>query len=196
MVSLALIAAAACALAAMLILVSQDWRWTIAALATLYPAVFWLVNESWPSEMALVKIVAGWMATAIIAATVSSERRDATAPEPGPSGAAFRLLAGGFILLLVVSLIPAALEFLPSATPEQAGGGLVLLSIGLLVLGLTGDSLRIIIGLLCVFAGFEVFYSTIENSVLVAGLLAAVNLGMALLGSYLVQISRSGPVPE
>lgn len=187
---IALSAAAFCVLAALVILVSRDWRWTIAALGLLYPAVFILVNESWSTEMALVKLVAGWMSTAVIAATIGSVRERDGQLDSGPSGRMFRLLAGGFILLLVAALLPEALLFIPATSSAQAAGGLILLVIGLLLLGLTGDPLRVIVGLLVVFAGFEIFYSAVESSVLVAGLLAAVNLALAMLGSYLVQYSR------
>ena len=41
------------------------------------------------------------------------------------------------------------------------------------------------IGLLTFLSGFEILYAALENSVLVAGLLAAINLGLALVGAYL-----------
>jgi hypothetical protein len=42
------------------------------------------------------------------------------------------------------------------------------------------------VGLLTVIAGFEVIYAAIETSVLVAGLLGVVNLGLALTGAYVL----------
>jgi hypothetical protein len=46
--------------------------------------------------------------------------------------------------------------------------------------------MRVIVGLLTVLAGFEILFAAIENSILVAGLLASVNLGLALVGAYLL----------
>jgi hypothetical protein len=37
-----------------------------------------------------------------------------------------------------------------------------------------------------VLSGFEIIYANMESSVLVTGLLAGVNLGLALVGAYLL----------
>jgi hypothetical protein len=42
-----------------------------------------------------------------------------------------------------------------------------------------------------VLSGFEIIYSTVESSVLVAALLAVINLGLALVGAYLLISSNS-----
>jgi hypothetical protein len=42
------------------------------------------------------------------------------------------------------------------------------------------------LGLLTVLSGFEILYSAVEVSALVTGLLAGVNLGLALVGAYLL----------
>jgi len=60
--------------------------------------------------------------------------------------------------------------------------------LGLLHLGLTSSALRVTLGLLTVLAGFEILYAAVETSVLVAGLLAAVSLGLALAGAYLLVV--------
>jgi len=57
---------------------------------------------------------------------------------------------------------------------------------GLLQLSLTTNPFRIIIGLLTSLSGFELIYAAIETSTLVTGLLAGVNLGLALVGAYLL----------
>jgi hypothetical protein len=53
-------------------------------------------------------------------------------------------------------------------------------------LSLTSDPLRVIIGLLTSLSGFEIIYAAVETSTLVTGLLAGVNLGLALVGAYLL----------
>jgi hypothetical protein len=63
---------------------------------------------------------------------------------------------------------------------------LILIGIGLLHLGLTAQPLRVVLGLLTVLSGFEILYAAVETATLVAGLLAGVNLGLALVGSYLL----------
>jgi hypothetical protein len=62
---------------------------------------------------------------------------------------------------------------------------------GLLHLGITGRILRVTIGLMTVLSGFEIIYAAVEGSVLVAALLAVINLGLALVGAYLLIASNS-----
>jgi hypothetical protein len=42
-----------------------------------------------------------------------------------------------------------------------------------------------------VLAGFEILYATVEGSILVAALLAVINLGLALVGAYLLIASNA-----
>ena len=55
-------------------------------------------------------------------------------------------------------------------------------------MGLTALPLRIVLGLLTVFSGFEILYAVVETSTLVSGLLAGVSLGLALVGAYLMTV--------
>jgi hypothetical protein len=48
------------------------------------------------------------------------------------------------------------------------------------------------LGLLTVLGGFEIFYAAVEDSTLVTGLLAGVDLGLALLGAYLISLPVLG----
>lgn len=176
------------------VLVGRDWRWTLAALAVEYVGVFGLVAISWPLEKAAVKLVAGWMAAAVLGATHLGTIHQ----EPAlarPSGGIFRLLAGALVVLFVLSLSPTVLSWLPRADPFQVFGGLLLIGMGLLILSLTGQAMREVLGLLVALSGFEIFYAVVETSALVAGLLALVNLSLALVGTYLVLSSTLGP-PE
>jgi hypothetical protein len=65
-------------------------------------------------------------------------------------------------------------------------GSFILISFGLLQLSLTSHPFRVIIGLLTSLSGFEIIYAAIETSTLVTGLLAGVNLGLALVGAYML----------
>jgi hypothetical protein len=42
-----------------------------------------------------------------------------------------------------------------------------------------------------ILSGFEILYATVEGSILVAALLAIINLGLALVGSYLLIASNA-----
>ena len=71
-------------------------------------------------------------------------------------------------------------------------GAMLLIGMGLLHLGVTTRPLRVLLGLLTTLSGFELLYAAVENSVLVAGLLALVTLGLALVGAYLLDALTGG----
>ncbi len=49
---------------ATIILVSRDWRVSISAMGAQYVGVLLLVALSWPLELAVIKLIAGWIAAA------------------------------------------------------------------------------------------------------------------------------------
>jgi hypothetical protein len=168
------------------LLVSQSWRSSIAALAVQYLAVFWLVALVWPFGLAAVKLVAGWMAAAVLSASRLNEDI-LDEKTPGISGALFRLIAAGLVLTLVFSALPLARSHLASL-PLLLEGGMILIGLGLLHLGMSTRPLRVVIGLLTVLSGFELVYAGLETSILIAGLQAVVTLGLALIGAYLLAV--------
>jgi hypothetical protein len=172
------------AITAVFLMVSQNWRRSIAALAIQYLAAFWLVALVWPIELAVVKLIVGWMAGAVLSA---SRPEEDLLEEHNPTVARslFRIIAAGLMLALIASILPLAAAHLP-VTPQVLGGGLILIGIGLLHLGMTTRPLRVILGLLTVLSGFELVYAALETSILIAGLLAAITLGLALIGAYLL----------
>lgn len=170
-------------LSTLIILISQNWRYSILALALQYVGVFWLINGLWPLGLAVVKLVAGWMACAVLSA--SQPAADVREEQTSPTAPAFRLLAAVLALALVVSVEPSVEARIP-VNRFILMGGLLLISVGWLHLGITTRPIRVIIGLLTVLSGFEILYAAVETSILIAGLQAAVTLGLALVGAYLI----------
>ncbi len=191
MATLLLLAVALLLVTSMVLLISRDWRVTILFMGLQYIGVFILIQQSWPVEMAIVKLVSGWMAAAILGATLGSSGIGAPESDMRAAGGLFRFLAGGLVAMIAFSLSPETLERIPELTLAQSSGGLLLMGFGFLILGFTASPLRVVIGILMFFAGFEVFYSAVESSVLVAGLLAIVTLALSLIGAYLAQSARS-----
>jgi len=174
------------------ILIVPSRRLMTGLLALQYIGVFLLVSVSWPIEIAVVKLVAGWMASAVLFLTYqnligpnSEGRMEAVLP-----GIFFKGFTALLIGISVFSLVPTALRWFLGATQQQVLGGLWLLGLGLLQLLLTRDSLRITVGLLTVISGFEILYATLEASVLMTGLLAILNIGLAFVGAYLMMASN------
>jgi hypothetical protein len=106
----------------------------------------------------------------------------------------FRSLAAGLVVLLVIGAAPRLSIWATPISLAQAWGGLLLTGLGVLHIGLGSGLFARIVGLLTLFAGFEILYAAVEASTLVAGLLAMLNLGIVLVGAYLWQVSRMEPL--
>lgn len=175
----------------LMLLIHTDWRWIILTLAVQYLGVFLLVFSVWPLELAALKIVAGWIASAVLGFSIF----EAVKAEPSvwqrtekfsPSGRLFRLIAAGLVFIIIFSISPKLVEWIEILEVIQAVGASTLIGMGLLHLGLTAQPFRVIIGLLTFLSGFEILIAAVEVSALVAGLLTVVSLGLALIGSYLL----------
>ncbi len=179
--------------AAFTTLFSKDWRWMLGALAALYLLVFFLVSVSWPLELAAVKLVGGWMAAAVLGLTLLNLSEEPQEAEEFPRGPAFLGLAAALVLVIVTAVAPALLAWSRQFNVTLAWGGLFLIGMGLLQVGLSGSIFRNTLGLLTLLAGFEILYAVVETSILIAGLLALLSLGVALAASYLMQVSGMEP---
>ncbi len=169
------------------LLIVRDWRWSMVLLAVQFLGMFVLTLQHWPLGMSSVKLVAGWMSAAILGMTRSGFPSESL-EEQGiwPRGRLFRLFAAGIVLLIVAATTPAVDTIMADAGYAVTSGSLLLIGMGLLHLGITSHILRVVIGLMTVLAGFEILYSAVEGSILVAALLAAINLGLALVGAFLL----------
>lgn len=169
------------------LLLARDWRWSIILLAAQYMGMFILTLQHWPIGMASVKVVAGWMSAAILGMTRSGLPGEALAEDSiWPRGLLFRLFAAATVVLIVAVVTPGVDTIMADAGFPVTNGGLLLIGMGLLHLGITARVMHVAIGLMTVLSGFEILYSTVEGSVLVAALLAVINLGLALVGAYLL----------
>jgi len=170
----------------------RDWRWNIILLATQYLGMFVLILQHWPIGMASVKVVAGWMSAATLGMTRSGLSNEALEDETvWPLGWRFRLFAAAVVVLIAIVVTPSVDTIMADAGFPVTSGSLILIGMGLLHLGTTAHILRVTIGLMTVLSGFEILYSAVEGSVLVAALLAVINLGLALAGSYLLIASNT-----
>lgn len=168
-------------------LISQNWRFSLGLLALQYLAMFWLVTLHWPLGMATVKLVTGWMAAVILGLTsLNIPEQSEPADTSLPQGRAFHLLAAAMIILLLFVLAPQVQTLIPGIRLPVVISSLLLVGLGLLHLSLTSQIFRIILALLSILSGFEILYAAVESSILLAGLLATTNLGLALAGAYLL----------
>lgn len=172
------------------LLLVNDWRWMMGLLSLQYVGVMLLIMESWPFEVAVVKMIAGWMAAALLGVSyLGAEDPRVTMHRGHLPNPLFRSLVAVLAALSIASFFPQALTWFIGATQQQVLGGLLLLGMGLIHVGLATGSTRIIVGLLTILSGFEILYATVEASVLMTALLASYHLGLSFLGAYLLNAS-------
>ena len=175
-------------------LTNRDWRVSLGVLAIQYLAVAWLVIQHLPIAMGSVKLIVGWIAIAILGmtrlslSTTDSQESDSFFPR----GGFFRVALMGIVTIAAAGASPRIEAAIPGLGLPVITGGLLLIGAGVAHLGVTNDLLRVTLGLLTVLAGFECLYAAVESAILVNGLLAVVNLGLGILGSYLL---IAGSVP-
>ncbi len=178
-------------IASLLLLLQANWRWSMIALSLQYIAVFWMVLSVWPVGLAAVKLVTGWMAGAVLGASISDEGGLKISFKERDQELRFRFVLGLLIILFVILISPRINSLIPIPDPFSIGGG-ILIGMGLLQIGITREPLRVILGLLTFLSGFEVYYAFIERSVMVAGFLVLITLGIALIGAYLLNVENRG----
>ena len=172
-----------------LIFITKSWRWRIIFLAAQYLAAFWLVSLLWSLGLAVVKLVVGWMVCAVLGA--SQNEQDSEPINLTSAGTLFKMIVTVFVWFVVYSIAPKVAEFIPTGM-VVLWGGLLLAAMSLIQLGMTTEVKASIIGLLTLMSGFEILYAAVENSILVTGLLAMINLSLALAGSYLIASRQMG----
>jgi hypothetical protein len=171
------------------LLFSQDWRWNLSLLAILYLGVFWMVQAHWPVSMAAAKLVTGWMACAVLGIAQLNTGTEREKNNIWQQGCLFHVFAAAMVLVATFSLSLRVAGWL-GVSNLVVWSGLLMIGLGLLHLGITSDSFRVVIGLLTVMAGFEVLYAAVESSTLVTALLIVVDLGLALAGAYFLNIAQ------
>jgi hypothetical protein len=166
---------------------SLDWRVSLSALGAQYAGVFILVGSAWPLEMAVIKLVAGWIAAAVLGMELVSKPDEHLGKDPTLlSGSLFRIFLGVLVGLAILAFAPDLAKWMLHASYEQILGGIFLIGMGIFQLGLSDQPFRVAIGILSFTSGFEIIYATVETSPLVAGFFAVLTLGIALISSYLM----------
>jgi len=186
-----------------LLVLIRDWRVSVGALMLQYLTLGFVLSRLVRPEIAFAKVLVGAFISLMLylSARQSGWRRQLTfsahglrtlfglrtaAGEAFPPGRAFRLMA---LLLVGVAAFSLAQTYpifnLPAAVSIAVYW---LVMIGLLILILTENPLKVGQGLLTAIIGFELWYTTIEGSLLVVGLWGIVNLLLALAVGYLAAV--------
>jgi len=179
------------------LLITRDWRLGLGLLGLQYVGVFWLTSQHWPISMASIKVVTGWMAIATLGITrLNLKESEGETQHFWPQGRLFRLFTAGIATIIIATVAPRVEDIIPGIGLPVISGSLILMGLGMLHLGMTAQPFRVILGLLTVLSGFEALYAALESSILVAAMLSVVNLGLALVGAYLLIGSKSDDTEE
>ena len=164
----------------------------IAILATQYASVAWLSSLALPPQVAVVKVVAGMITCGVLALTVAGSQSS----DESSSGRAFRVIAAILIMGAAIGVGRTNWMRIPDIRPEAIMAAAILMSMGLLQLGLFRTPLRVCIGLITVLSGFEIAYAVIEPALAILALLASVHIGLAMVVSYLTLVARQSGLAE
>jgi len=167
-------------------LIIHRWRINLILLALQYLAVFILASLTAPLSLAIIKLIIGIVVSATLFITCLEKK--AFEDEKVPLiKYIYRGLASLFVLTFSIAILNGFQAMLPIQIPEPILlGSIALIALGLLQLGMTNAPLQVLIGILSFLSGFELLYISLERSVMLEGLLAGVNLALALTGAYLL----------
>lgn len=211
-------------LTATIILVGRDWRFLILALLAQYILVGLILSRLMRPDIAVLKVMIGaficpilflsarqvtvsqplfspvdenhrdsrWRKFAsILRSILIGKQRFQRSPA---TGFVFRLLAALLMILVTVTL--GNTFSLPGLSLDVTIAVYWLILAGLVTLILTEEPMKVGCGLFTILAGFDLFYTTLERSLLIIGLWGAVNLLIALALSYLIVARGASPGEE
>lgn len=203
-------AVAGLTLTALTIFLTSDWRLSLTALLVQYLLIGMALTSVVRLEVAIVKILVGVLAVAILYLTA---RRIQEGREPGeleqskprflgmqvgwgagPLGLPLRLLT---VLLAALAVIRVFNSFsLPFIPADTAFVIIWMTAMGVIGLILSGDPLRVAPALLTILGGFDLVFSSLEPSLAIVGFWSALILLTALAFSYLATVQGLGISPD
>lgn len=163
------------------VLAFDNLLYSLAGLAATYLATFFLIIQTVPPGLAFVKLVTGLMACGLI--FVSRGEIAEIPKDPSLANRVFKVTAL-VVVWLVIFLSAGKIRQLFPLNYETLAGALIALTGGLLVLGTSRNAIRITVGILVIYAGFDLLYTPLEGSILIHGLLSLIAMLIALVGVY------------
>ncbi len=169
--------------ATLVIMILEDWRWTVFGLAMCYLIGFILIVQIWPLPLAAVKLISGLMG-AVQLSLAKFNSLDQGTEERSLSFRIFLVLVLSISWIIVTATISKLNEWIPISYTNLYIG-LVILFAGITKFAISQKVFDIIVGLLVFLSGFDIIYSSLEGSALVTGIYSLIVLSICILGSYL-----------
>lgn len=177
------------AMGALIYLISE-WRFRFFALISQYIFVgilFLRIFSSRP-EMALMKIIVGWIISGALLLSAGVRRKEDAVTSKRLQWAAnipFRLIS--LITVTVIAYLASQKFPLPYVSEELGLACFLLLVLALLYFGTDEQDAGVVgVGVLNLLVALDIFYSAQEPGLLVTGLLVVLNLIVGLATSYLM----------
>lgn len=184
------------AICASLIVILEDWRWSLLLLLAQYILAGLLLSSTVLPRLAVIKILVGAIATLTLYWTARfTTLTPSTRAELAAQGAVLKPPAASTmgrplrsLTVVLGALVISALQVrfpIPVASVYVSAGAYWLLGMGLVIMMLTQEPFKIGLGLLLFQSGFDLFYTALEPGLVVIGLSGLVTLLTALLIAYL-----------
>jgi hypothetical protein len=186
---------------AALLVMLTNWRLLIFALGAQYLLTGLLLSRAVPIELGMVKALVGIMICPVLYITARRVKwghpEDDEIENEKPKSRLAWLISPGLPMRLIIATtgvvlsLSLALRNPLAITGDQAVshditvGTFTLLLLGLLNMALNENPLKVGLGLLSLLTGFELFYTVIEPTLTIVGLLGLTNLIIALAIAYL-----------
>jgi hypothetical protein len=184
-----------------LLVILVNWRLLILVLGAQYILVGLLLSRAVPIELGMVKALVGVMICPVLYITARRVKwghlEDDEIEDEKPKSRLAWLIGPGLPMRLIIALTGVVLSLsLASRNPlsitgealvsrDLTIGTFALLLLGLLNMAMNENPLKVGLGLLSLLAGFELFYTVVEPTLTIVGLLGLTNLIIALAISYL-----------
>jgi hypothetical protein len=174
----------------------RSWPGVLASLAVQTLGVGLVAAQISPLPVAAAKIIVGWISVALLAVTVSREKKGDAGEENFRISAFFRFSLLLFLFSSIVALLPQLGGLFQDPPVGVLSSACLLIGVGLVNIGLSEHPLRSGVNLLTVLQGFELGYLWIEQSLLVLALLAFTDLATILTLIVLQSYSQASPSGE
>ena len=191
-------------IAAGLLVVLTNWRLLIFALGAQYILIGLMLTRVVPIELAAVKALVGVMICPVLYITArrmhwgqAEEESDTEEAVIRPRRRWWWIIGAGLPVRVIVTALALAMSIsLASRNPlpitvdqtlsrEFTVGAFSVMLLGLINEALAENPLKVGLGLLSFLAGFELFFTAVEPTLTIVGLLGLTNLILALAISYL-----------
>lgn len=175
-----------------LIVLADDLRLVILGLLLQYVCGASFTAPTLGTGVAFIKVLGGAIAALVLWLGLPQDPDQISSRRGLVGRFSFRVAALTLVMIGAWGVTRAGWFMGTISSPEARLLSLEFLAIGLLLMGLHLEPLKVGLGVLTFLSGFEILYSLIEPSLAIVALLVSVHIGIAIAVGYLGVRERSG----